>query len=495
LRRKTLVISSTVYLALIILMIGCAKKYNYATDEPFVIATSYSAGPDDYRNMYDRNISIDQDGNLVLYTTGNSDIVLGADVPMLEVQLDEEQVIELEDVIQEQKFLSIQDDVSTPSEDGGYGYVTVNLENKSKEVGGLNPDNSQFIEVHRYIFSLVDDDDFKDWEEEVEEYIWEMNSLRTNEKTDYHEEEPFLILSLERYWGGSSQNVYYHNILIDLDGNLVVSADESAYEYIEDDGTDSENRVQDVYARTIEMQVDDKKLKKLQELIQMHFWKLNESITNSDGGNKRESITVQLTDEAKRVRGSDPDHHRFLAIRDEIIDILDEEAYEAWEEEVNEDLWEKNELNSNKKTDYSEDEPFLILNMEEKISEESIYRYYHQVSINMDGKLVLAAEMGLGVEIDDDAPVIEKQLNENELEKVKELIEAHFWKLEDFNYGASGERQMDEIIIHLTDDTIGVRSNNPDDDKFLSIRNEVINLIDEDARKAWEKEIEKHISE
>src|SRR5690625_2076344 len=179
-------------------MIGCAKKYNYATDEPFVIATSYSAGPDDYRNMYDRNISIDQDGNLVLYTTGNSDIVLGADVPMLEVQLDEEQVIELEDVIQEQKFLSMQDDVSTPSEDGGYGYVTVNLENKSKEVGGLNPDNSQFIEVHRYIFSLVDDDDFKDWEEEVEEYIWEMNSLRTNEKTDYHEEEPFLILSLEQ---------------------------------------------------------------------------------------------------------------------------------------------------------------------------------------------------------------------------------------------------------------------------------------------------------
>src|SRR5699024_4266894 len=134
---------------------------------------------------------------------------------------------------------------------------------------------------------------------------------------------------------------------------------------------------------TIEMQVDDKKIDKLQELIQMHFWKLNEHIINSEGENKSESITVQLTDESKTVQGSDPDHHRFLAIRDEIMDILDKEAYETWEDEVNESLWEKNELNSTNKTAYNMDEPFLVLQIEQSLHDDSINHYYHQFSIDM----------------------------------------------------------------------------------------------------------------
>ena len=175
-RRKTLVFSITVCLGLILFIVGCTTKYNYILDEPFVIATSYSAGADDYRNMYDHNISLDQDGNLVLYTTGNSDIILGDDVPVLEVQLDEAQVKKVEAVIQEQSFWKLPEDVSTPSEDGGYRYVTVNAESTSKKVGGLNPDHPQFTEIHQYIFSLVDDEDYKKWQEEVEEYIWEKNS-------------------------------------------------------------------------------------------------------------------------------------------------------------------------------------------------------------------------------------------------------------------------------------------------------------------------------
>ena len=66
---------------------------------------------------------------------------------------------------------------------------------------------------------------------------------------------------MERYWGESSQNVYYHNILIDIDGNLVLSADES----------DLENPMQDVYAHTIEMQIGDKKLKNYKNLSKRTF--------------------------------------------------------------------------------------------------------------------------------------------------------------------------------------------------------------------------------
>ena len=163
-------------LLFILLLIGCTKKYDYATDGPFIITSWYPAGADDYRNMYDKNISIDHDGNLVLYTTAKDDqLRIGNNAPVLEIQLDDNQVNRVKDIILEQKFWRLPEDVSTPSEDGSFSYITVNLTDKTKKVGGLNTDDLQFIEIRKYILSLVDDDDFKRWTEDIEAHIAELN--------------------------------------------------------------------------------------------------------------------------------------------------------------------------------------------------------------------------------------------------------------------------------------------------------------------------------
>ena len=111
--------------------------------------------------LYELSLFKDDDGNLTLYTTESEDLKLGDDVPVLEIQLDEKQVNRIKEIVQEQKFWILPEDVSTPSEDGSFSYITVNLANKSKKVGGLNSDHARFIEIHRYIFNLIDEEDYR----------------------------------------------------------------------------------------------------------------------------------------------------------------------------------------------------------------------------------------------------------------------------------------------------------------------------------------------
>lgn len=315
-----------------LLIFGCTMKYDYTTDEPFLITSWYPAGADDYRNMYDKNISIDHSGNLILYTTAKDDqLRIGNNAPVLEIQLDDNQVNHVKNIIQEQKFWRLPEDVSTPSEDGSFSYIIVNLTDKSKKVGGLNTDHPRFIEIRKYILSLVDDDDFMRWTEDIEEHIWEMNSLHSNNKTDYSMDDPFLLLSIEHIWADSSLNLYHHNISIDVDGNLVLFADEEKNVVIGED------------APVLNMQLKSEELEKMKELIQTHFWKLNVFIRNVDSsGGNMESITVNLADEAKRVRGAEPDHPRFVTIRNYIIDLVEEEDYKAWTKELEEHITELN---------------------------------------------------------------------------------------------------------------------------------------------------------
>jgi len=40
-----------------LIVVGCTTKYNYATEEPFLVVTSYSARPDDYREMDDEGFN------------------------------------------------------------------------------------------------------------------------------------------------------------------------------------------------------------------------------------------------------------------------------------------------------------------------------------------------------------------------------------------------------------------------------------------------------
>lgn len=175
-KRKAVIILRGLLFSFIALGIaGCTTTYDYTTDGPFVISSNYSAGPDDYRNMYPTHISIDHHGNLLLYTSGKNRLTIGDDAPIFKMQLSEEQVNDVKRVIQEQKFWELPEDVSTPSEDGAFSYVTVHLSSQVKKVGGLNPNDPQFLEIRKFISQLIDDDDYRKWKEDIEEHIWERN--------------------------------------------------------------------------------------------------------------------------------------------------------------------------------------------------------------------------------------------------------------------------------------------------------------------------------
>ena len=316
--RKTKLYGILFFTLMVFLVVGCTDKYNYATDEPFIVVTSYSAGPDDYREMYEENVAIDHDGKLVLYTIGDDDLIIKQDAPILEVQLNDEQINQVKKDIEEKGFWKLPSDVSTPSEDGGFAYITVNLIDETKEVGGLNPDDERFNDIFQSAWSLVDGEDYQSWTEEIEEHIWENNSLRSSQKTDYRKDEPFLLLSVEQIWAEDFSNVYHHHISIDMDGNLVLFAEAESHVKIGHD------------APELTVQLTDNELEEVQGLIQEHFWKLNVFLRNADGDNRMESITVHLTEEEKTVRGEDPNRPRFITIRDQIINLVDEEEYESW---------------------------------------------------------------------------------------------------------------------------------------------------------------------
>ncbi len=151
------------FLLLIVLLVGCNP-----TDNPFVTASISPAGPDDFRNLIDGYISNYQDGTLIL----SNDESYEADEPTLKIQLSKKDIREVEEKIKESNFKELPDDVSVPSEDGAHYHIQVNFLDESKKVEGWNPEDKNFIELHHYLFSLVDDDEYDAWLREIEEYIF-----------------------------------------------------------------------------------------------------------------------------------------------------------------------------------------------------------------------------------------------------------------------------------------------------------------------------------
>src|SRR5699024_2797545 len=162
---------SVLLLILSITVIIWPKHYDFATKEPFIIVTRYSAGLDEYKNMYHKNIEIYDNVKIVLYSDGYSSLNIDDNIPILRIQLDEEKVEQVKNTIKQKRFWKLPRDVSTPSEDGGFRYVTVNLKSGSKKVGGLNPDNERFDDVFQSVWDFVEGGEYRNWKEEIEEYI------------------------------------------------------------------------------------------------------------------------------------------------------------------------------------------------------------------------------------------------------------------------------------------------------------------------------------
>lgn len=301
----------------IILLCSCSKPYDYTEDGAFITATVSPAGPDDYRNLITRHVAIYQDGTLILSADEDNQTAK----PTLKAQIDKKDIDYLKELIEEVKFRKLKNDVSTPSEDGARYQVTVNFTNGSKKVKGWNPINEQFNTIHEHVFSLIDDDDYAKWRTEIEEHIWEHHSLRKNRKDEYQTDGPFFTLMMEnRIPIGLGNYQYYTHISLDLDGKILLSAE------------DNENK-KITNIRTIEKQLTDKELEHFQSIILENFWKLNENQRNSDH-NLMETMTVYMTEEEKKIEGEEPDHPRYVKIKESIIDFMDKDEYEKWQNEL-----------------------------------------------------------------------------------------------------------------------------------------------------------------
>lgn len=310
------------------LLIGCSASYNFATDGPFVTATVSPGGPDDYRNLISERITIYDDGTLIL----SHDKETETEAPIFKTQLTKDEIEQLKALIIKERFFQLDDDITTPSEDGTYHSITVFLTDRTREVSGWNPDNEHFHKIRKHIFNLIDKGDRTKWATEMSEYVWETDALSRYEIDQYNEDGPFFTLKLETPISSEYyHDKYYQEITLDLDGHLKVIAK---------DVDDDEREIKEI--QPLELIVSNESMTHIQQLITENFWKLNET-ESSDDGNLMEYMTVYLAEDSKTVVGYEPDYQRYTWIKKAIFELIDSDLYEEWEQQVIEHFDKVNE--------------------------------------------------------------------------------------------------------------------------------------------------------
>jgi len=157
------------------MLVGC-QNLDFNEEGPFAVYTYHILGPDDYRNMYTTDISVYNDGQVIVTAKESEKLQIGPNAPRIETKVEQENITELKELIETNKLWHSKEDLSDyDSVDGASKYVTIHLKDESKKIGGQNPNDEAFLEVFNYIHQLVDSDDFSNWREEIIEYIYEKN--------------------------------------------------------------------------------------------------------------------------------------------------------------------------------------------------------------------------------------------------------------------------------------------------------------------------------
>jgi len=159
----------------LLFIFGCSTDYNYESEGPFITVSSASAGEIEINEHFNVNYSVYENGDLHLYSTERDDPYIGNDAPVFKTKISNEEVEQIKSLLEKYNFHKMKNDLSVDSEDGSFLYVTVYLEDESKKVGGLNPDDEQFLSIIEYVRGLVKSDDRSAWYEEIREYIEENN--------------------------------------------------------------------------------------------------------------------------------------------------------------------------------------------------------------------------------------------------------------------------------------------------------------------------------
>ena len=156
-----------IFLLALVFLTGCFNSYTYEDSGTLVTAVLSPAGPDEQINLFERRITIDVDGTLILSAEEEED----TNRPTVEKTLSDSKIDQLKEKIEEEKFKKLEEDVTAPAEDGAYYQITVHFADHTQTAEGWNPSDEQFNALHDYIFNLVDDEVYEDWEEDVREYL------------------------------------------------------------------------------------------------------------------------------------------------------------------------------------------------------------------------------------------------------------------------------------------------------------------------------------
>ena len=179
----------------ILLVVGCSKKPEFVSEGPIITANISPAGPDDYRNLISKYVTIFADGKLTLTYNANHK-TNHSKAPILEKTLTEKELGEIKSLLMEKDFFKMKKDISESSEDGVLYQVTAYTKDRTKEVSGWNPTHENFKEIFRYIFNLFDKEERKNWFEEVSAFVWEKEAHSIHDVEQYQEEGPFFTLSI-----------------------------------------------------------------------------------------------------------------------------------------------------------------------------------------------------------------------------------------------------------------------------------------------------------
>jgi len=166
---------------ILMLLIGCTNKIDFAEEKPFVKLELYSASQGTYLDHFPKNITVSNDGSVQLYTEevvdrlGDVELKVGEDAPIVKKKISAKKVEEIKDVIEENNFFSIPEDVTDYGVmDGGGSTITVYEKEQERKVGGENSRNEQYNAIEKIIFEQVREE-YYDWEKETREYLFELN--------------------------------------------------------------------------------------------------------------------------------------------------------------------------------------------------------------------------------------------------------------------------------------------------------------------------------
>jgi len=154
---------------------------HFVDERPFVKLELYSASSGTYLDHFPKHITVSNDGSVHVFTkevvdwTGEVELKVEDDAPTIQKKISEKEVKEIKQVIEENRFLSIPEDVTDYDVmDGSGSRITVYEKGQERKVGGENSSNQRYNAIEEIIFNQVKDE-YSDWVTETEEYLMKLN--------------------------------------------------------------------------------------------------------------------------------------------------------------------------------------------------------------------------------------------------------------------------------------------------------------------------------